>query len=107
VSLPSENLHVSGESYAREFNAYDQLASFRDRFCIQPGTIYLDGNSLGLLSRDAEAALLGALEDWKRLGIAGWLQAEPAWFSLGEELGARVVASCAERVCSSVGSAEA
>ena len=31
-----------------------------------------------------------ALEQWKTLGIDGWLGADPPWFTLGEELGARL-----------------
>ena len=38
----------------------------RDRFYIQPNEIYMDGNSLGLASKDAESSLLNALEDWKK-----------------------------------------
>ena len=68
----------------------DALARFRERFHLLPGRIYLDGNSLGLLSRDAEAETLTALEQWKTLGIEGWLGAEPPWFTIGEELGALV-----------------
>jgi len=63
------------------------LGHFRDRFHPAGGTIYLDGNSLGLAGRDAEAAILRALSDWKRLAINGWLAAEPSWFHLGEALG--------------------
>jgi kynureninase len=66
------------EAHARDLDAGDSLAAFRDCFYLQPDTIYLYGNSLRLLSKYAEAALLAALGDWKRLGIAGWLQAEPA-----------------------------
>ena len=73
---------------ARRRDAADPLASYRDRFYTPPGTIYLDGNSLGLLSRDAEATLLRVLEEWKTLGIEAWLNAEPPWFTLTEELGA-------------------
>ncbi len=47
----------------------------------------MDGNSLGLLSRDAERTLLERLEEWKSLGIGGWLEADPPWFYLGEQLG--------------------
>ncbi|MGI8476839.1 MAG: kynureninase [Thermomicrobiales bacterium] len=71
-------------------DAGDALASFRGRFHVPEGAVYLDGNSLGLLSRDAESALLAALEQWKTLGIDGWLRADPAWFTIGEELGARM-----------------
>ncbi|MGZ6507225.1 MAG: kynureninase [Tumebacillaceae bacterium] len=74
---------------AKKLDAGDELAAFRERFYLLPETIYMDGNSLGLLSRDAEQSLLNALEQWKTLGIEGWMSAEPAWFYLAEELGAR------------------
>jgi kynureninase len=76
------------EAGALARDAGDPLARFRERFHLLPGRIYLDGNSLGLLSRDAEAETIAALEQWKRLGIDGWLGADPPWFTLGEELGA-------------------
>ena len=43
--------------YAKELDAADALASFRQEFYIQPETIYMDGNSLGLLSKRAENTL--------------------------------------------------
>jgi kynureninase len=72
---------------AEALDAADPLRSFRERFYRPAGKIYLDGNSLGLAARDVEAAILGALEAWKSLGIDGWLQADPPWFTLAEELG--------------------
>jgi kynureninase len=67
----------------------DPLAAFHDRFAFpDPELVYLDGNSLGLASRDAEAAVLKALEDWKAYGIDGWISGERPWFYLAEELGA-------------------
>lgn len=74
---------------ARELDAADPLRALRERF-YQPidGSIYLDGNSLGLLSRDAERSLLRALDDWKTRAIGGWLDA--GWFDLAERLAARV-----------------
>lgn len=78
----------SSEAGALALDAADPLARFRERFYLLPGRIYLDGNSLGLLSRDAEAETLAALEQWKRLAIDGWLGADPPWFTLGEDLGA-------------------
>ena len=73
---------------ARQRDAADPLRSYRDRFYIPPGTIYLDGNSLGLLSRDAERTLLRVLDEWKTKGIDGWLGADPPWYTFMEELGA-------------------
>jgi kynureninase len=75
------------EACAYELDSEDPL-SFRDRFYIPEGIIYVDGNSLGLLSRDAEAPLSRVLDEWKRLGIRGWLEGHPPWFYYAETLGA-------------------
>ncbi len=50
-------------------------------------TIYVDGNSLGLLSKDAEQSLLRVLDEWKTMGIKGWLEAERPWFYFAEQIG--------------------
>ena len=73
--------------YAAELDRADALAPFRERFYLRPEILYFDGNSLGLLSRDAEAAVLRVLGEWKDLGIDGWLGAPTPWYYLGEELG--------------------
>lgn len=73
---------------ARQRDEQDPLRSVRDRFYVQPGKIYMDGNSLGLMSRDAEQAVLSALESWKTQGIDGWTEGERPWFFMAEELGA-------------------
>ena len=80
---------AQGAGHAGALDRADPLRALRDRF-YQPadGAIYLDGNSLGLLSRDAEAAVLRALHDWKTRAIGGWLDA--GWFDLTERLAARV-----------------
>ncbi|HET8629312.1 MAG TPA: kynureninase [Thermomicrobiales bacterium] len=75
--------------YAAELDRADALAPFRERFYLRPEILYFDGNSLGLLSRDAEAAVLRVLGEWKDLGIDGWLGAPTPWYYLGEELGKR------------------
>jgi len=67
----------------------DKLAGFRKRFYVLPDTIYMDGNSLGLLSRDAEEAVCRVINQWKNLGINGWLDAQPRWYDYAEELGKR------------------
>ena len=67
----------------------DPFHRFRGRFFTRPGTIYLDGNSLGLLSRDARAALEKAVHAWEEKAIRGWLEADPPWFTLAERLGGR------------------
>ena len=44
------------EACALALDRDDPLSAFRGRFHLLPDTIYMDGNSLGLLSKDAEAA---------------------------------------------------
>jgi len=66
----------------------DPLAHFRERFSIPNDTLYFDGNSLGLLSREAEQAVIDALDAWRTFAIDGWTGAPRPWFYLGEELGA-------------------
>jgi kynureninase len=77
-------------AHARALDAADPLARFRERFFMPEGQIYLDGNSLGLLSVDAERAVLDALAAWKEQAIGGWLEADPPWYTLGEDLGVRM-----------------
>lgn len=73
--------------FAIRLDEQDKLASYRQEFYIKEDTIYLDGNSLGLLSKRAEKSLLDLLESWKRHGIDGWTEGESAWFYLSEKLG--------------------
>lgn len=79
-----------GESFAREKDGRDPLARFRAEFYLPTGQIYLDGNSLGPMSRRSEASTLRVLDVWKSRGIGGWLEGDPAWFTLAEELGGRM-----------------
>ncbi|MEI6105621.1 MAG: kynureninase [Opitutae bacterium] len=68
----------------------DPLARFRAEFFQPPGRIYLDGNSLGLLSRRAEAHLQRVLGEWRQLGIDGWTEAHPPWITLSDTIAARL-----------------
>jgi len=80
------------ELEARRLDAEDELAAFREEFFVTAGDIYLDGNSLGLLSRRSEAAVLRVLDEWKTLRVEGWTAASSPWFTLAEAL-ARETAS--------------
>ncbi|WP_028401757.1 kynureninase [Ectobacillus panaciterrae] len=73
--------------YARKLDQQDELASFRNEFYMKEGSIYLDGNSLGLLSKRAEKAVLDILDSWKQLGINGWTEGAYPWFYVSEKLG--------------------
>ncbi len=74
---------------AAKLDREDPLAPFRNRFYIPKDTIYVDGNSLGLLSVDAEQSMLRVLDEWKTLAIKGWLEAKHPWFHFAEEIGNR------------------
>ncbi len=76
-----------GEDYALKLDADDPLAVFKNRFYPIKGSIYMDGNSLGLMSKDAEETLLRVLNEWKTLGIGGWGKAKIPWISYAEKLG--------------------
>jgi kynureninase len=86
-----ENLFSTDEECARTLDEDDSL-SFRDRFFIPESTIYLNGNSLGLQSKDAQVCVQRVLDEWKTLGIGGWLEGDPPWFYYAETLGARASA---------------
>jgi len=75
---------------AQRMDAEDVLADLRSRFYLPGDGPYMDGNSLGLLSIDAHAALAEALDAWRRYGIDGWLRGAAPWYDLPEQLAARV-----------------
>ena len=72
--------------YAKKLDEQDALKIYRDEFYLQPNVIYMDGNSLGLLSKRAEQSLLSLLDSWKKYGIDGWTQGEHPWFYFSETL---------------------
>lgn len=74
------------KDYAQQLDANDLLASYRDEFYLLP-SIYMDGNSLGLMSKRAEQTLQDLVDSWKQLGIEGWTKGEHPWFFLSEKLG--------------------
>jgi kynureninase len=76
--------------YAKQLDKTDTLRHFREEFYLNPHTIYMDGNSLGLLSKRAERTLMEALDDWKEYGIDGWTKGNHPWFFLSEKLGERM-----------------
>ncbi|MFD4929501.1 kynureninase [Peribacillus butanolivorans] len=76
--------------YAKQLDKEDTLRCYREEFYLKPNSIYMDGNSLGLLSKRAERTLLESLEDWKEHGIDGWTQGNHPWFFMAEKLGAKI-----------------
>ncbi len=73
---------------ARKLDSVDVLSSFKERFFIPKNTLYFDGNSLGLCTKDAEQQVLKALNDWKTLGIDLWTDKTANYFTYQDRLGA-------------------
>jgi kynureninase len=74
----------SGESFAIAMDDRDNLAHFRERFCL-PKTeagdecIYLCGHSLGLQPKNVSSYLEQELRDWAQLGVEGHFHARSPW----------------------------
>lgn len=71
---------------ALQLDRDDPLAKYQERFYKLENTIYMDGNSLGLASKDAEEYVLKALDAWKKGGIDIWSKYD--YFLYQDTLGA-------------------
>ncbi|MCL7748561.1 kynureninase [Halalkalibacter alkaliphilus] len=81
--------NVNTVDYAKKKDQEDHLAKYRDEFYIGD-KIYLDGNSLGLLSKRAEHTLMNVFNAWKEFGIDGWMKGDHPWFYMSEQLGEKM-----------------
>jgi len=73
----------------RALDASDPLRSFRDRFFLPEGIIYLDGNSLGALPRAAVARQRTLVEEeWGSELIRSWNTR--GWIDAPQRIGARI-----------------
>ena len=72
--------------FAQTQDANDELSFFRERFYQIEGHIYMDGNSLGLCSKDAEASVLSMLRVWKENGILLWNMEEGRYYQFSRVL---------------------
>jgi kynureninase len=79
----------SGLAEARRLDAADPLARFRREFVVSdPRLIYLDGNSLGRLPRQAGPRLRKAIDrEWGGRLIRGWGE---GWFTASQRIGAKL-----------------
>ncbi len=81
MSVPEFQL---GEQFAVTMDAHDELAHFRDRFCLPKmksgeECIYLCGHSLGLQPKTAHSYIEQELQDWSRLGVEGHFHGRNPW----------------------------
>ncbi|MBN1329295.1 MAG: kynureninase [Candidatus Heimdallarchaeota archaeon] len=75
------------EPFARELDNNDFLSKFREEFNIPENTIYVDGNSLGLMPKKSEECISRVVNEWKTIAINGWYIGKPSWFYFSEILG--------------------
>jgi len=87
------------EVYARQLDADDPLAGYREQFHIPQRPdgseiIYFLGNSLGLQPKRVRALMDLELSDWAGLGVDAYFEGTRPWYSYQErfrEIGARLV----------------
>ncbi len=76
---------------ASRLDSEDPLRAYRDLFAIPAAandpsrpSVYLTGNSLGLMPRAVPGAIRIELEDWARLGVAAHLEGRHPWLPYHE-----------------------
>jgi kynureninase len=83
---------IGSREDAAALDAIDPLREFRDRFVIDPGVVYLDGNSLGCLPKATIVRLQRITAQWGQRGVRGW---DEGWLelpvSVGDRLGTSVL----------------
>jgi kynureninase len=82
MSSDSRGASATLPSAVADLDASDPLASFAAAFAKPADTIYLDGNSLGLLCRPADEALRQAVDAWRERAILGWTEGPEPWFNM-------------------------
>lgn len=76
--------------YAKEMDQQDRMRTFKNEFYLPENQLYMDGNSLGLMSKRSEATLEKLVASWRERGIDGWTEGEDPWFTYPEKLSERV-----------------
>ena len=82
---------ITTDAEAARLDAEDPLSSFRDRFQLPPGLIYLDGNSLGALPRATPGRIAEVVAaEWGEGLIRSWNTA--GWIEAPARVGAKIAA---------------
>ncbi|WP_298157426.1 kynureninase [Flavobacterium sp.] len=78
--------------YARQLDAQDALAKYRDEFLFPKvngkQVIYFTGNSLGLQPKHTKAFVDEVMDDWANLAVEGHFYAEKPWWDYHERFAA-------------------
>ena len=91
VAFDPSRLFTPDEALAHRLDERDPLLRHRERFEIPRGadgaaSIYLNGNSLGLMPRMARDLVRDELDAWARLGVEGHFKAPTPWYSYHESV---------------------
>jgi len=87
MSGPSARADLTAR--AERADLADPLAGIRDRFDLDDGVVYLDGNSLGALPRSVPARVAEVVGvQWGRMRIRSWT--ECGWWEAPERIGDRI-----------------
>ena len=75
--------------YFEQLDKHDQLAPMREKFCLEKGLIYLDGNSLGVLPKATASHISQVItQQWGEGLIRSWNTHQ--WMQKPTELGDKV-----------------
>jgi kynureninase len=89
VVSEADKLMSLSRSDCLALDAADPLAPFLARFHRPQGLLYFDGNSLGMLSREAKRRAIDAIErEWGEGLIESWTAAN--WIDLPEKVGGKI-----------------
>ena len=87
--VAARNASLPDRATLEQRDAEDPLAGFRERFLIPAGLVYMNGNSLGPLTRDARERVARAVDDeWGTELIRGWNSA--GWYDIPWRLGDKI-----------------
>ena len=85
------NEFQAGRAFAQTLDAQDPLSSYRDKFHIPltdsgKTSIYLCGNSLGLMPKAARQAVEAEMNAWADLGVCGYFKEDDPWVRFNENI---------------------
>ncbi|WP_075619926.1 kynureninase [Paenisporosarcina indica] len=78
------------KQFATDMDSHDKMRKYKVEFYLSENQLYMDGNSLGLMSKRSEATLHKLISSWRDKGIDGWTEGEEPWFMYPELLSERV-----------------
>ncbi len=79
-----------GLEYAKHLDKQDKLGHLRQRFYVNEDEIYMDGNSLGLSSKNAEDSLNKMFQTWRKEAIRIWGVDEGRYFHYSKKLARKI-----------------